>query len=1281
MRCIGWFLFPFILGLTLGASSPWHPKVSMQDGWRWTGLDFLHDYEIIHGTRGLNNDVWFVHQGGILLYDGLQVRNHPVPRLASQSILDIRYVADGRILITTEAELVVWKDGQHTAFRSPDGARFIRNGVVEHKDGRVFVATATGVCEVRRDGLFKINTGHKKIAAILIDAEGNLWIGEAGRSLEVYALPVIAGNVVADLLHRFAASSQNPYGPHLFLDSRGRVWVLDPDEKDQCYLYENYQRSPAMVGLRANGFMSEGIRVIEPTPGDFWFCASRKLARWDGRQLRVYGIEDYPIPSSYPYILALAGERILFGGHKLTPQLLNLSGQRWATYAGLNYQCESRSGERWFIAEDRRVVRYNGSSWEAFGSGQGVIDRPNRIIATSDGSIWASGSHEGKAAVALRRNEGWEIFRFPEVGMTFSYLAAIETRAGEVIFGGGTAEQMLGSATGGAVVFRKTAQGYAGRHHPYPAFARRTANLVERKGEGLLFSTASVFKANAGDQYINTTKDLFSRQWIDHMIVDQRNDLWVACLGVGLYHDTGSGWRLHGRKEGLVTKNIIYLLEDPRREGVLALTDKGFFRFDGVNWGKWGFSMDFAFTRENHTVVLAGDGAVWLNFSSRDWLLELKDFGRHNYEFQSIRYLPDDMPPQTWASVPHDRFPEGGQIQVRFEGADFWEETPRPELVYSWSLDGVNWSPYTTETSATFSELGSGDYRLAVRSRDMSGNIDQSPATVVFSVLPPVWRQWWFIVSGCGVLAAIGLLIYSLYRIRLKAALALDEFKLDFFTNISHELRNPLAVIISPMETLLASDLDESVRKKIHIVLRNARKMQGMIDQLLEFRKIEKGHWTLNHEGGEIVGFTKESVMNHEPIWQGRRQTVHVSASPPAFPCSFDSSSLQKIVDNLISNAIKYSGDETALQVKIRIEHVDGHDHYILEVEDEGAGIPLHEQQNVLQPFYRVRRDSYREGSGVGLALVNQLVGLWGGSVAMKSPLLEDGRGTRFTVMLPLEPYQEPKAAPAVDAPAGPSGDGRPVLLFVEDNEDMRHILVDAFADHYHVIEAADGESGFQLAQKVNPDLLVSDVMMPKMSGTELCEKLKTAPETSHIPVVLLTARSSVEHRIEGMRSGADAYVSKPLDLKYLRVLIENLLESRRELKKKFAKQLVIEATEITVTPTDELILNKAIKVVEDSMMDENFDVERFARLMGMSRSTLKRKLSAITGLSPQPFVQQLRLKRAAKLLASGGLSVSEVGRMVGFYDLSYFGSVFKREFGSTPSQYAQTKKKGDAPA
>jgi signal transduction histidine kinase/DNA-binding response OmpR family regulator len=1273
MKSLRTLLLAVLPGLFALVAAAWEPKVSMEDGWRWTELDFLNDYDIVHGTRGPDNEVWFVHQEGILVYDGVDVTEYPIPRLAKQPIKDILRLTDGRILVSCDFELIVWKDGEYRTFASPDGRRFLRNGIRQGGDGRTIATTASGVYELRNDGLFKIETGHTDIAAVLIDLEGNLWVGETGRSIDVFSLTMIAGNPVAGLLHRFKASSANPFGPQFFMDSQGRVLVLDPDENDLCYLYEDYGPQPSVEGLRRRGVQAESVRVVERTPGELWIGVNRKLARWDGRELNVYGIEEYPVPSSYPYLIRIAEDRLVLGGAKLTPQLLNLSSERWATYAGLNFQCEGPRQERWFLAEDRRVVRNDGATWEEFDTGDGVIDRPNRIIATADGAIWASGSHRGQAAVSLYWNGSWMLHSFPDVGGTFSHLAAIETRDGEVIFGSGTPEFLLGEAKGGAVVFRKTGQEYAGRHFPFPAFAKRTANIVEREGDGLLFSTATVYKTSKEHGIVDTTKDIFTLQWIDHMIVDEKNDLWVACLGTGLYHHDGTGWRLHGRKDGLDTKNIVYLAEDRRQGGILALTDKGFYRYDGVGWSPWGFSTNFAFARENHTVFHTSDGAVWLNYSNRSWLLELSDSGSYPHSFQTIRFMPDGGAPQTWASLPQSRIPEGGQIQVGFQGADLWEETPRRDLAYSWSLDGETWSAYAAEASATFSQLEDGAYRLLVRARDLSGNVDPTPAVVAFSVVPPIWQQAWFVLLMLGAAVAIGFLAYSLYRTRLKAALALDEFKLDFFTNISHELRNPLAVIISPVEMLLDAELDESVRRKLQFVLRNARRMQGMIDQLLEFRKIDLGRWTLNHEGGDIVGFIRDAVKNHEPVWQARNQTMNLQSSVEAYLCSYDFSCVQKIVDNLVSNAIKYSGDQTALRVSVKIEHIDGHDHCVLEVEDDGAGIPLHEQKNILQPFYRVRRDLKQEGSGLGLSLVSQLVRLCGGSLDLKSPVRDDGRGTRFTVVLPVEPYQQHKETEDAVAPAARGSEGRPVLMFVEDNEDLRHVLVDAFSDEYQVIEAGDGESGFQLAESLNPDLVVSDVMMPGISGNELCEKLKTTAETSHIPVILLTARSSAEHRIEGLRAGADAYIPKPLDLKHLRARIENLLSSRRELKKKFARQLVVEATEITVTPTDERIITKAIKVVEDSMMDEDFNVDRFAQLMGMSRSTLKRKLSSIIGLSPQPFIQQLRLKRAAQLLTTGGLSVSEVARMVGFYDLSYFGSVFKKEFGCAPSHYAQT--------
>lgn len=1267
---IGPFSAPFLL------IGDWQPEVSLAESWRWAQLEILDDYEIIRGASGQDDAVWFVHTEGLARYDGYTVEDFPIPSLSGRSVIDLKIVSDGRIIINAEDHLLVWSENREQIFSSPNGEYFIRNGIVETQDDRLIAATNRSLYEVGRDKLIKIETGNTHIDSLLLDANENLWVGEADKPIKVYKLELVAERFVVDLFREFSSSRANNYFPHFFLDSRDRVWVIDPDETDQCYLYENYERKPALRSVLEESLLSDSLSVTEPVPGELWLCASRTLAHWDGDRLKAYHIEDFPIPSSYPYILNLPGDRILLGGQKLTPQIINLSTERWTTYVGLDFQCEDSGGGLWFIAEDRRIVRKLEESWKIFDQSDAVIDTPNRVIVASDGTIWASGSNRQVAAVSYFDGEKWRLYSFPDVGLTFSHLAALETTEGEILFGGGTVGRMLGDAPGGAVVFRKKGNAYEGIHYPPPTFASRTANIVERKGDGLLFSLESVYRVRSDDSYVSQTKDLFSRQWIDHMIVDKRNDLWVACLGVGVYQYNGDKWIIHGRQTGLETKNVIYLLEDTIRDRILALTDRGFFQFDGTSWTPWGFPMDLPLKRENHTVFQSSDSAIWLNFSSRSWLLELKGFGRHNYKFQTIRYMPDTVPPETTVSMPTDRFPEGGQIQLEFGGSDFWGDTPKQELVYSWSLNGNIWSPFTDRSSITFSGLDGGKYELLVRARDRDGNVDGTPHRTVFRVIPPLWKRAWFIMVVLIAITLIVFLLYALYRVRIKAALALDEFKFDFFTNISHELRNPLAVIISPVEMLLDSDFDAGTRKKLQIVLRNARKMQVMVDQLLAFRQIEKGHWTLNYEGGEIIGFTRDAVMNNEPLWQKKNQALSFKSGRESHLCSFDPGIAQKMIDNLVSNAIKYSEEQATIRVQAGIESVDGHEQFIFEIEDDGPGIPLHEQKHVLQPFYRIRHSTREEGSGVGLALVNQLVKLCGGAIEITSPVAEGDRGTRFRVVLPLEPYRPPVQEKAPEIIPSSVENGKPTVLFVEDNEDMRHILCDAFSDEYGVIEAGDGDSGLAAAIKHNPDIIVSDIMMPGISGLELCERLKTDPETSHIPVVLLTARSSVEHRIEGIQCGADAYIPKPLDVKHLRARVENLLESRTELKRRFSKQLVIEATEITVTPTDEKILHQAIQIVEAHMRDEDFDVDRFASLMGMSRSSLKRKVKAITGQSPQPFIQKLRLKRAAQLLTSGDMPVSEVATMVGFYDVSYFGKVFKKEFGSAPSLYRESGEK-----
>ncbi|MEM9159349.1 MAG: ATP-binding protein [Verrucomicrobiota bacterium] len=1254
----------------------WKAQISMKDPWRWTELESLDPYQISRGVLGSDGKLWFAHRGGLLSYDGREVFERVIEGFSDDRVLDFVASSDGAIYTVFRKWLAIYRDDEVTVIQSGHGNQFLENhGLVEFEKGRMIVATIGGLYELREDQLVAIENISANPSSILVDDERRLWSSEAGSSaISVYSFAEGENGLRAALLHRFSRSGPLARKATFFMDSEQAVWVLDRNKDDVCYRFVDYSPEGGVAGLQGAGLLDSDLWVAQDESGAMWFCVNRKMARFADGELEVCSFEEVPIPSSYPYAIPMEGNRLVVGGVHLNPQLLDLSTDHWITYRGLNFQCEDRSGALWFLSYDRAVVSFFRGEWKTYRT-PGLIDAPNRLLVGPDQTIWASGSHQGAAAVSYLRDGEWRLQAYPQIGGTFGHLGVIRASDDTLIFGNGTARYMLGDAEGGALVVRKVNGEYLGQHFPPPTFSLRSSNIVERREEGLLFGAGAVYKGFSNGLLAAKQMDLVKNQWIDHMVVDGNDDLWLACFGVGIYRQNKDELALFGRAEGLATKKAIFLLEGPSRYGLLALTERGFFRFDGHGWSPFRSLEGIDFKRESHTVFTDRSGGIWTNFSSRAWLFENEPTKKEKSGgFRAIRYLPETNPPETFATTSSDRFPEGSQVIVQFSGSDEWNSSPARKLSYSWSMDGATWSHFSERSNATFEGLAHGAYSVWVRARDQAGNIDGSPALARFALVPPLWKRPWFIVLISVSVAGFAFLIYIIFRYRIKAAVAIEEFKMDFFTNISHEMRNPLAVIIAPVELMMSSDIDSNIRRKLNIILRNARKMQGMIDQLLQFRKIEKGMWTLNPAPGEVIGFISDAVGDFEPLWSSKSQSVELKSKTDRFFCSFDASIFRKVIDNLVSNAIKYTDEGGSIAVKLEVLSDDAKSELFLIVEDEGEGIPKHEHLNVLKPFYRLKRNRSEGGSGVGLALVQELVSLCGGSVLVESPIYGDGKGTRFSVHLPLDLTDETVFESANQQERENAIGGRNTLLIVEDNEDMRKVLAEALDKEYQIFEAEDGEKGLREAKKINPDLIVSDVMMPKQDGLAMCEKLKMDPDTSHIPIVLLTARSSMENRIEGITLGADAYIVKPLDLRHLKAQLSNLLDSRKELKQRFAKQLVVEPAEVTVTPADELILRKAIKTVEDQMLNPGFDVDRFAAMMGMSRSTLKRKLKAVTGQSPQPFVQRMRMKRAAQLLKTEGVTISQVSEMVGVYDLSYFGKLFKKEFGMTPTEYLSSK-------
>ncbi|MBI4429179.1 MAG: response regulator [Ignavibacteriales bacterium] len=504
-----------------------------------------------------------------------------------------------------------------------------------------------------------------------------------------------------------------------------------------------------------------------------------------------------------------------------------------------------------------------------------------------------------------------------------------------------------------------------------------------------------------------------------------------------------------------------------------------------------------------------------------------------------------------------------------------------------------------------------------------------------------------------------------------------------FFANISHEFRTPLTLIEGPASQILTGEIDP--KENAEIIVRNTRRLLALVNQLLDLSKIESGEMQLQKRTIDIVDVVRGIAASFESL--AKRKEIDFRTEHPDKPIfgSFDTDAIEKIITNLLSNAFKFTLGGGIVRLSI-CSHQQPNHAVTLKVSDTGIGIAPKQIDKIFDRFYQVDQSQTREyeGTGIGLALTKELVELHKGDIVASSEL---GKGTAITVHLPLgirEFQAEVATAPSVqhrtpivsdlshlsEARLEPADNSLPLVLIIEDNADMRHYMR-TYLDDFRVIEAANGEEGVEKAVETIPDLIISDVMMPKMDGFALSEKLKTDERTSHIPVILLTAKAGKEHRIEGLETGADDYVTKPFEPKELQVRIKNLIEQRKKLREKFRKEGTFRLKEIAITTADERFLNRAMEVIEAHLADQTFTSESFAEEMYVSRMQLHRKIRALTDLSPWQFVRKVRLHRAADLLRKRVGNVSDIAYQIGYDSPSRFAEAFREEFGKTPSEFA----------
>lgn len=633
---------------------------------------------------------------------------------------------------------------------------------------------------------------------------------------------------------------------------------------------------------------------------------------------------------------------------------------------------------------------------------------------------------------------------------------------------------------------------------------------------------------------------------------------------------------------------------------------------------------------------------------------------------------------------------------------------------FEYKLEGFNKNWLTTKSNdrkATYTNLDPGEYMFRVRASNNDGIWNKEGVRLKIIVKPPVWKTKAAIVVYIFLL--LGALIFFrrlvLLRERLKIQNEqerqearrrheLDLLKIRFFTNVSHEFRTPLSLIITPLEKMLKKTGDESQRSQLKLIYRNSRRLLNLVNQLLDFRRMEVQEIVLKPAYGNIVEFIKEIYQTFTDLSEKKNIQFKFDSSLKDYFTYFDHDKIEKIVFNLLSNAFKFTPEGGTVTIELSInlpeflhnsQEPDSSGNMILRVEDNGIGIAKENLDKIFDRFFQndMPGSMVSQGSGIGLSLTREFVKLHKGTIDVDS---EPGKGSCFIVKLPLinkgEDEEESSELEVEVSPAGkfavtdealseqPSD--KYLILLVEDNDDFRFYLKDNLKGRYNLMEAANGKEGLQKATSSLPDLIVSDIMMPEMDGIELCRLLKTNPETSHIPIILLTARMSQDVKQEGYETGADDYITKPFSFEMLESRIHNLIKQRERIKKSFQKHFKIEPGEIGITSLDEKLMNKALATVEEHMSDSEFSVEKLSRELGMSRVHLYKKLTSLTGKTPIEFIRIMRLKRAAQYLGKSQLTVSEIAFEVGFNDPRYFSRYFKAEFGMLPSQYIQIQKK-----
>lgn len=782
-------------------------------------------------------------------------------------------------------------------------------------------------------------------------------------------------------------------------------------------------------------------------------------------------------------------------------------------------------------------------------------------------------------------------------------------------------------------------------------------------------------------------------------------------------------FKTYTKQDGLFSDLLLSMIED-QQKNLWAISENSLSRFDPQtgtfdNYDKRYLQKEIYFSEaapviwHNHLILGTEAGIMEMDpflLSKSSYIPRIAFTGLKIQGVQQPQNIDDLKELQL---EPTER-----NVTFQFAALDYVDPTA---IKYAYRLKGLEeqWNEVDNSRSANYINLPPGEYELQIRSTNSDGVWTNNVRSLPVIVLPTFWETYWawalYVVLFILFTATIVYIIIYIYRLHHQINLEhqLSNIKLRFFTDISHELRTPLTLITSPVSEVLEHEpLSPNARKHLMLVHKNTERMLRLVNQILDFRKIENKKMKVLLEKTDIIALLQRVMDNFRLIAEEKNMDFSLLTDQDTIYCWIDQDKFEKIVFNLVSNAFKYTPASKPITISVCMEN----ESLVVSVKDEGIGIDPKKQQSLFQRFETlVRYNILQPSSGIGLSLVKELIELHQGSIQVKS---QPGVGSEFIVTLPLsqkayegkentefilndqEQVHPEDAEDACtdsesdtgsntksDSESDTQNEEAVSVLIVEDNTELRSFLHDILSSTYRVIEATNGQEGLEHALQYMPDFIISDIMMPVMDGLDMVKAIKENRDICHIPIVLLSAKSSLDDRISGMEQGIDDYITKPFSSTYLKARIKSLLLQRRQLQQFYLeqwseKQKNITTTNIEVNPSqpqivsfDEQFMQQVMEVMEKQMDNSEFTIDEFAQELSMGRTVFYQKLKAVIGLSPVDFIREMRIKHAKQLIDSGEYNVSEIAYMTGFNDPKYFSKCFKKQFGMSPSEYNKEKK------